>query len=224
MGFPTIMYLSRSKVNMLEKAKKHSIQDINFKATISSSPSVSIEAGIKNGGKTNDPRGHATDNWPPSPSKSMDIALRIEKQLKKSNQIGTMADFLNKNQQFACYKLKGKLRIDGEKEKLLRGVIKCHVTKGRLVLDGTDKEVLVDITCNNIAGMLFENEKWRSDASGANHFLYDACTDGYDLIGLFTYEGESTEYFAECGILYFANLHGRSSSDKIQNTIYNEYV
>lgn len=230
MGFPIIMYLSRSKVGRFweNNEQKSIITGIKSYLNLSINPQLSIETEFKKKDKIEIPRVKGSEYWPPY--ESLEIATSIEKQLKKNNQIGTMNDFLNKNLIYPCYKLKGKLFMDEVYDEFYRSYrsIKRHGANGLLVLDGTDKKVLIDISFENIAGMSYDinNECWEVWESGANHFFGDATTRGYDLIGLFTYESESDEYFANCGILYFASMfHGRFDNDKkINNTIYNEYI
>lgn len=226
MGFPIIMYLSRSKVGRFWENKnrqKSLISGIKSNLSLSLKPELSIETEFKKKDKIEIPKVSESSDWPPY--KSLDIALSMEKQLRKNHQIGTMDDLLNRNLIYPCYKLKGKLFIDKESEELLHRDIKGYGINGVLVLEGTEKKILVYMSYENIAGMSFRNEQWEIWESGAIHFFRDIHSRGYDLIGLFTYEGESDKYFADCGILYFASMHGRSYYDdnEIKDTIYNEY-
>ncbi len=225
MGFPGIMYLSRSKVGRFWKnrnRKKSLISGIKSSLSFSLNPKLSIETEFKKKDKIEIPKVGESSDWPPY--ESLEIALSMEKQLRKNHQIGTMDDLLSHNLIYPCYKLKGKLFIE-ESEELLYRDIRGHGINGILVLEGTDKKVLVYLSYENIAGMSFRNERWDAWDSGAIHFFRDALLSGYDLIGLFTYEGESDKYFADCGILYFASMDGRSyyHDSEIENTIYNEY-
>lgn len=227
MGFPTIMYLSRSKVGSFwenKNRKKSLVSSIKSNLSLSLNPELSIETEFKKEDKIEIPRVKGSEEWPPY--KSLEIALSMEKQLKKNNQIGTVNDLINKNLTYPCYKLKGKLFLDEEREEMLYGDIKGHGVNGILVLEDIDKKILVNISYENIAGMSFRNEHWEVWESGAMHFFRDVRSRGYDLIGLFTYEGESDQYFADCGVLYFASMHSRSyySDNEIKNTIYNEYI
>lgn len=223
MGFPIIMYLSRGKVEgVLKKKLKPIISGIKPKISFSLNPEVSIDAELKMKDNLSDVRGN--NDWPPK--ESLDIVTRFEKQLKKNNQIGTMEDFVNKNLKYTCYKLKGKLVLNESEKIKLFGNIIGHGISGILILEGTKKKVLVYLSYESVAGMLYNDGKWEAWESGAIQFLNHAVSKGYDLIGLFTYEGESDKYFADCGIVYFANMQGKNfyCDKKIKGTIYDEYI
>lgn len=227
MGFPIIMYLSRSKIGRFWEntdEQKSLVSSIKSNLSLSLNPKLDIETEFKREDKIEIPRVKGSDNWPPY--ESLEIALSMEKQLKKNNQIGTMEDFINKNFVYLCYKLRGKLFIDQNLKQEHFGEIRSHGINGILVLEGTDKKISVDISYENIAGMSFRNETWEVWESGARHFFRGARSIGYDLIGLFTYEGKSDEYFADCGILYFASMRNRGyyNDKELKNVIYNEYA
>lgn len=224
MGFPTIMYLSRSKVGRFWINKPKSLSSyIKIKLNFPLNPALNIEPNFKMQDKIEIPKVIGSDDWPPY--ESLKIALSMEKQLRKKNKIGSMNDFL-KNIQYPYYKLKGKLFIDKGSNELLFREIKGQGINGVLTLEGTRKKVLVYMSYENIAGMSFRNEKWEIWESGAIHFFNDIYSRGYDLIGLFTYRGKSGRYFADCGVLYFASMYDRDYYDdnEIKNTIYNEYI
>lgn len=225
MGFPIIMYLSRSKVGRFWEngnRQKSLISGIKSNLSLSLNPGLSIETEFKKKDKIEIPKVSESSDWPPY--ESLEIALSMEKQLRKKNQIGTMNDLINNNIIYPCYKLKGKLFIAEENGDILHTHMKGHGINGVLVLEGTDKKILVYMSYENIAGVSFRNEQWEVWESGAMFFFRDIYSRGYDLIGIFTYEGESDKYFANCGILYFANMHDRSyyGENEIKNTIYNE--
>lgn len=227
MGFPIIMYLSRSKVGRFwenKKKQKSLISSIKSNLSLSLNPEFSIETEFKKDDKIDIPRVKGSETWPPY--ESLEIALSLEKQLKKNKKIGTMEDFINNNLIYPCYKLKGKLFIDKANEYMFYEDIATHGINGILVLEGTKKKVLVDISYENIAGMSFRDGHWSVWESGAIHFFRGASSKGYDLIGLFTYEGESDKYYADCGIIYFASMSGRNyyGNEEIKNTIFNEYL
>ncbi|MBE5952133.1 MAG: hypothetical protein E7260_11190 [Lachnospiraceae bacterium] len=227
MGTATIMYLSKSKVGMLWKdksRKKTILSGIKSNLSLSLNPTLNIEAEFERNEKTPMSRGGGDNGWPSFAS--IDVVVDIEGQLKKSSQIGTMEEFINRNWSYPFYKLKGKLFVEEMSRSDLRGGMKCHGTRGILFLDGTKKKVAVDIAYENVAGLNFRNEQWETWESGTMRFLDDVCWNGYELIGLFTYEGESDKYFAECGILYFANMSHKNyfRDKKIGDTVFNEYI
>lgn len=226
MGFPIIMYLSKSKVGRFwdnRNKQKTLISGIKSKINFSLNPEFSIETEFKKRDKMEIPTIGEGSSWPPY--QSLEIALSMEKQLRKNHKVGTMDDFINHRLIYPCYKLKGKLFLDKESNNLLHKDIKEHGINGILVLEGTNTKVSVYMAYENIAGITYRNEKWEVWESGALHFCRDIQSRGYNLIGLFTYEGESDTYFADCGILYFASMHGSDyySNDEIRDTIYNEY-
>lgn len=224
MGFPTIMYLSRSKVGgFLEKKQKKAIlQNINTKLTLSLNK-LSLETEFKPENKTEIRGGK---DWPPS-HQSLKIASSMEKQLRKNNQIGTMEDFINRNFSYSCYKLKGKLFLDEKIQHRRIGGLKSQGTRGILVLEGSNAKISLDISFENVAGVWLRNKCWEIWESGALAFFRQATSPcGYNVIGLFTYESESDTYFADCGILYFAHMPARRNYDdkELNDTIYNEYI
>lgn len=110
MGFPTIMYLSRSKVGSLwddTKKSKSLVSSIKSTLSISLNPKFDIETEFKKKDKIEIPKTIREDGWPPY--QALDIAIQIEKQLRKENKVGTMKEFLDGNFEYPCYKLRGQL-------------------------------------------------------------------------------------------------------------------
>lgn len=93
-----------------------------------------------------------------------------------------------------------------------------------LSLENCDQKVLLTLSYENIPGMIFKENKWSLWESGAMNFFNNIRGEGYGLIGLFTYEGSANDYFARCGIVYFADNHFRrkTDNDEVREIIYGE--
>lgn len=233
MGFPTIIYLSKAKIeNLLHTNKKNIITPSSVKSgvTLSFNPEIKVEAEFKKSDNSA-PHNFSGFEWPPT--NAFEIAANIEKELKKNNQIGTIQDLKNKDYSYLCYKLKGKLFLDDDKHELsFIPFIKSNGINGTLKLD--EYSFRVYLSFENISGMVFYGDQWRTRNSIAYHLFETATYDGFSCIGLFTLESNPEDTEIKCGILYFANDIPKESINKKHLkifdidkaniiTIYNDY-
>jgi hypothetical protein len=210
MGFPLIMYLSRSKTVSLwpqleqPKASTQSFQGLKSDVTLSLNPKVNISAEWKR--HESDPPFRNKDTpWPPWESEP--IVQAIEHLLREQHQIGGIDDLLAGNFGFLAYKLCGFFKLDRIRPDFeIAGLdLKVHGLTGRLHLPAFPHQVALTLALENIAGIDERDGRWDVWESGAMHFLSEAKRDGYPLIGLFTCEGRHPTCLASCGAIYFAS-------------------
>ncbi len=211
MGFPLIMYLSRSKTVSLwpevgKQKSGFSMNDLKSSLSLSLNPKVDIVAQWSKADEAPPPVRDDNYHWPPYESE--EIALSIEKELRSRHQVGTMEHFLKGELTYPCYKLSGFLTLDKEEQDAFsyRGItLNRHGITGSLSLTGSDVKVSLVLALENIAGIDPRDGEWDIWESGAMH-MFGACerTPGFPVFGLFTVRGRSGENFCSCGIVYFA--------------------
>jgi hypothetical protein len=211
LGFPLVMYLSRSKTTSLwpslEGAREPGPPFLHTKSPPTLSLSLKVDISTEWRTPELDPPLRNSDApWPPWESES--IVEAIERLLVDRGQLGSTTDF--EAGHFGClaYKLCGLFTLDDQETFGfdLRGVdLKFHGLTGRLRLADSKREVALTLALDNIAGIDQKDGRWDVWESGAMHFFREARSDGYPLIGLFTYEGQHPSCFASCGAVYFAS-------------------
>jgi hypothetical protein len=213
MGFPLIMYLSRSKTVSLwpnleleqHGARSRYFQGAKSELSLSLNPKVSISAEWKKPESKPPPLRTTDAHWPPPWSE--EIVQALEALLVEKNELGTMTEFLARKFDRLAYKLCGTFTLDDQSSSPdWRDIgLEFHGLYGRLQLADSGHAVALILALDNVAGIDERDGRWRVWESGAMHFLREARTGGYPLMGLFTYEGAHRACFANCGAVYFAN-------------------
>lgn len=208
MGFPLVMYLSRSKTVSIwpelgRTQEKAALERVTSSLNLSLLPKVDIAAEWKKQERQGPPVRESSGPWPP-PDAEM-IAVAIERALRARDEVGSMADYLSGNSSYRAYKLSGELRIDaGFEINPPRLPLEVHGVPARLRLTTTDTDISLMLAFENIAGIDFRDGRWSVWESGAMWLLRGASTDrGYPLVGLFTAGAAPTH--TSFGIVYFVN-------------------
>ncbi len=212
MGFPLIMYLSRSKTIAIwpqlgQKKESFSLRDIKSSLNLSLTPKADFIAEWK---KTEDspiPAEDSSQSWPPHDA--LKIAALIEENLRKRRLVGSMEEFLQGDFSYPCYKLSGSLVLDNIQQStwIFGGInLDSHCLTGVITFPKSKSKVKITLALENIAGVRFKDGEWNIWESGANHLFRDASTsEGYPLFGLFTYEGHNSKVHSTCSVVYFAS-------------------
>jgi len=231
MGFPLIMYLSRSKTiaiwpDLGRKKEALSLRDVSSTMSVSLTPKVDVVAEWKKVEEAPLPSRDTNIQWPPSDS--LEICASIEKNLRKRNQVGSMSDFLRGDFKHPCYKLFGFLTLDEKLQSVFRfgGIsLNTHGLTGIITLFDTQASISVILALENIAGVSYRDDQWHIWESGALHLFGWASTPkGYPLFGLLTFQGLNPNAQPSCGIVYFASaseyrMDERSKKDDDLKTI-----
>jgi hypothetical protein len=210
MGFPLIMYLSRSKAVAIwpeldRKDSEGGWQGIKSSLNLSISPKFDISTEWKKRSDQPAPVRGGSVNWPPPDT--LQIAVAIEDHLREKNCVGTMSQFLDNSFEYPTYKLWGSFRLDEASPSIAWLPIKVHAITGRLRIADTNQEVSLTLALENIPGVDFQEGEWHAWESGAHWFFKEASSkEGYPLAGLFTYEGNGHGLYAACGAVYFVSL------------------
>lgn len=181
MGFPLVMYLSRSKTVSIwpelgRKDAESGWQGIKSSLNLSLSPKFDIGAEWKK--RKDQPAPMRDGNMPWPPYKALEIAIAIENLLRKSRSVGTMAEFLTGAFAYPTYKLSGLLKLDNKEFSFRSPVpMKVHGLTGKLCLAESDRQVSLTLALENIAGIDFQDGQWNVWESGAIWFLEGASSE-----------------------------------------------
>lgn len=207
-GFPLVMYLSRSRtvsiwpeLNIGQEAAV--LESVKYSVNLSLMPKVDIAAEWKKQERKDAPVRQSSTPWPPPDAHV--VATAIEKALRSKNDVGNMADYLAGDRRYTAYKLSGTLRLEAEFDlEHPRPQLKVHGVPAQLRLGSSKSEVSLMLAFDNMAGIDFNEGDWSVWESGAMWFLRNASSEeGYPLVGLFTPEAAPPS--TSCGVVYFVN-------------------
>jgi len=221
MGFPEIMYLSRSQVRSLWRElpfKREVKRELSSTVRLSAMPALEIS---RKSSKANADGWSPDAEWPPW--SAPEVVRAIEKYFYKKELVGSATDLVNRDERFSAFCLRGYLyghvhlgrngprrgSLDGDTfDAFLKIGDQVSSPRWELSLpssgsagsnnilesDQPDRFWHLRLAFENVAGLERLSDGWHVTESGASLMFHDMHRRGYSVEGIFTYRSPEPGY------------------------------
>jgi hypothetical protein len=201
MGFPEIMYLSKSQVrNMWPNLDTKNLKPDEFSAKAS----LSLNPTVEFGGKWSTKKSTRKDDvWPPWDSR--EVVKCIDEYVQKSARVGLWSDVYDNPDKCDFYLLEGKLKFADSSppdNEFRFGRLKTQSIDAVFCGELPKDQLAVSLSLENIAGIDRLEGEWEVWESGAHWMLHAMSQEGFESRGLFTLMGRNLNRATSARIVY----------------------